>query len=63
MQKPLIYKVNSSGTLALVDLYRRLILKVWDASLVYLDEVDAFYHYEIAEKVIQFFKEDIPDVR
>jgi len=50
----------SSGTLALVDLYRRLFPKAYDPSLIYLDEFDAFYHYEMAEKVIQFFKKRYP---
>lgn len=54
------YSNASSGTLALVDLYRRLIPKAWDASLVYLDEFDAFYHYEMAENVIKFFKKKYP---
>lgn len=54
------YENASSGTLALVDLYRRLIPKVWDASLIYLDEFDAFYHYEMAECVIKFFKKKYP---
>ena len=54
------YENASSGTLALVDLYRKLIPKVWDASLIYLDEFDAFYHYEMAESVIKFFKKKYP---
>lgn len=54
------YENASSGTLALVDLYRRLIPRVWDASLIYLDEFDAFYHYEMAENVIKFFKKRYP---
>lgn len=54
------YLNASSGTIALVDLYRRLIHKVGDASLVYLDEFDAFYHYEMAENVIKFFKKKYP---
>lgn len=54
------YGNASSGTLALVDLYRRLISKVGDASFVYLDEFDAFYHYEMAENVINFFKKKYP---
>ena len=44
----------------MVDLYRRVIPKVWDASLIYLDEFDAFYHYEMAECVIKFFKKKYP---
>lgn len=54
------YENASSGTLALVDLYRRLIPKVRDASFIYLDEFDAFYHYEMAENVIKFFKKRYP---
>ena len=54
------YENASSGTLALAELYRRLIPKVWDASLIYLDEFDAFYHYEMAENVIRFFKMKYP---
>ncbi len=50
------YETASSGTLALVDLYRRLIPKSWDPSFIYLDEFDAFYHYEMAGKVIKYLK-------
>lgn len=50
----------SSGTLALVDLYRRLIPRGWEPSFIYLDEFDAFYHYEMSEKVIKFFKKRYP---
>ena len=54
------YKTASSGTLALVDLYRRLIPANQIPSFVYLDGFDAFYHYEMAEKVINFFKKKYP---
>ena len=54
------YETASSGTLALVDLYKRVIFKMWDASFLYLDEFDAFYHYEMAENVIKFFKRKYP---
>ena len=54
------YETASSGTLALVDIYRRLIPKSWDPSFIYLDEFDAFYHYEMSEKVINFFKRRYP---
>ncbi len=50
----------SSGTLALVTLYRRLVSRVWEASFIYLDEFDAFYHYEMAENLIRFFKIKYP---
>ncbi|MBF4693527.1 AAA family ATPase [Fusibacter ferrireducens] len=50
----------SSGTLALTNLYRRFEMGK-TASLMYLDEFDAFYHYEMAEKIIQFFKHKYPN--
>lgn len=54
------YDNASSGTLTLVDLYKKLIPKGVEPSLLYLDEFDAFYHYEMAEKVIRFFKKRYP---
>lgn len=54
------YDTASSGTLTLVDLYKKLIPKGVEPSLLYLDEFDAFYHYEMAEKVIRFFKKRYP---
>lgn len=53
------FETASSGTLALFDLYRRLIPSA-DPSFIYLDEFDAFYHYEMAENVIKFFKTKYP---
>lgn len=54
------YGNASSGTLALVNLYRSFVSVVREASFIYLDEFDAFYHYEMAEKVIEFFKRKYP---
>lgn len=54
------YDNASSGTLALVDLYRKLIFPAGDPSFIYLDEFDAFYHYEMAENVVKFFKKKYP---
>lgn len=54
------YETASSGTRALVEIYRRLISRATDVSLIYLDEFDAFYHYEMAENVIRFFKQRYP---
>lgn len=54
------YDNASSGTLALVDLYRRLIPTSEDVSFIYLDEFDAFYHYEMAENLVNFFKRRYP---
>lgn len=49
----------SSGTKALMDLYRRLSFGK-EASLMYIDEFDAFYHYEMSENVLKFFKSKYP---
>lgn len=54
------YSTASSGTLALTNLYQRIVSKAVESSLVYLDEFDAFYHYEMAEKLISFFKTKYP---
>lgn len=55
------YETASSGTLALFDLYRKLVPGIsWSPSFMYLDEFDAFYHYEMADKVINFFKRRYP---
>lgn len=56
----LFYENASSGTLALANLYRRFVSTMRNASFVYLDEFDAFYHYEMAEHVIRFFKKRYP---
>lgn len=49
----------SSGTLVLMDLYRRFEMRK-NSSMIYLDEFDAFYHYEMSEKVIEFLKNKYP---
>lgn len=54
------YENASSGTRALVNLYRRISVGR-TASFLYIDEFDAFYHYEMAENVMRFFKKQYPD--
>lgn len=54
------YENASSGTIALFDLYRRLIGTIRGTSFLYLDEFDAFYHYELSENVIKFLKKRYP---
>lgn len=53
------YPTASSGTKALMDLYRRLHFAK-EASLLYIDEYDAFYHYEMSENVLKYFKYRYP---
>ncbi len=54
------YENASSGTLALVDFYRRAVHGEREVSFIYLDEFDAFYHYEMANNMIRFFKKKYP---
>ncbi|MCD7894105.1 MAG: AAA family ATPase [Erysipelotrichaceae bacterium] len=51
----------SSGTLSLIYLYNQLFLPKQTPSFIYIDEFDAFYHYEMAENVIKFFKSKYPN--
>ena len=55
------YKNASSGTLSLVNFYRRYIVPIKKPSFIYMDEFDAFYHYEMAEKLVNYFKLKYPD--
>ena len=50
----------SSGTLVLFNIYRRMIPLMQNISFCYLDEFDAFFHYEMSERFINFFKEKFP---
>ncbi len=51
----------SRGTVALLNIYRRIINIAKKSTLLYLDEYDAFFHYEMAEKLIIYFKQNFPD--
>ena len=51
------YSIASSGTLALTSLYQKI---VSNCSLIYIDDFAAFYYYEMAEKLISFFKTKYP---
>jgi len=60
-ERPLLFYENaSSGTLALVEFYRRLNMYAEPASFLYMDEFDAFYHYEMAESVVKYLKKAYP---
>jgi AAA15 family ATPase/GTPase len=52
----------SSGTLAITDIYRRFVMgRMRTTTLMLLDEFDAFYNYEMSEKLIMFLKEKSPN--
>lgn len=55
------YENASSGTMALMNVYRRFVMVAKNASLTYFDEFDAFYHYEMSENVIKYFKQTYPN--
>ena len=51
------FAVASSGTLALTVLfYWQESLSINKPSFIYMDEFDAFYHYEVAEKIFNLAK-------
>jgi len=56
-KRPIPFLENcSSGTLALIRLYSWK-NRMESATFLYMDEFDAFYHYELSEKVIKLFGE------
>ncbi len=55
------YDNASSGTLALATLYRRVLAVERKPSLFYMDEFDAYYNYEMSEKIVRFFKKNYPE--
>lgn len=58
------FQTASSGTIALVELYRRYFAGYIKApSFLILDEFDAYYHYEMAENLINFVKANYPQTQ
>lgn len=53
----------SSGTLALYNLYRRVIMPAKESSLLFLDEYDAFYHYELSRNVFKYLYNNYPETQ
>lgn len=50
----------SSGTLVLYNLYQQIVNKFADLSFIYLDEFDAFFHYEMSELFFRYLKKTFP---
>ena len=50
----------SSGTMSLTNFYMRYVAVARIPSFIYMDEFDAFYHYEMAEKLVKYFKLKYP---
>ena len=65
-EKELYFKYNnrllpfftnaSSGTLSLTYIYFHLALYDLNKTFIFLDEFDAFFHYEMAEKLVKFLQ-------
>lgn len=51
------YENASSGLRTFLDLYLRILYLGERSSLLYLDEFDAFYHYEMAERIVEYLKQ------
>ncbi len=54
------YENASSGTLSLLTLYRRIMVFDKTPSFLYMDEFDAYYNYEMSEKIVKFLKSNFP---
>lgn len=54
------FKTASSGTLALTRFYFQYIAGSRDPSFFFLDEFDAFYHYEMSENLVRYLKRRFP---
>lgn len=55
------YENASSGTLTLTTFYRRVLAVDRKPSLFYMDEFDAFYNYEMSEKIVRVLKKNFPE--
>ncbi len=51
----------SSGTMVLFNLYRRIVTTMPKASFCFFDEFDAFFHYEISERFLNYCKQNFPN--
>ena len=61
------FETASSGTKAATQLYRRLVSggfgNAQSPSFVYMDEFDAYYHYEMSQNVIEYLKKNYPQTQ
>lgn len=57
------YENASSGTLSLTNFYMRYVAISRTPSFIYMDEFDAFYQYEMAERLVKYFKVNYPETQ
>ena len=55
------FETASSGTLALYNFYRRFVINMQNMRFCLFDEFDAFFHYEMSERFLQYCKQNYPD--
>lgn len=55
------FETASSGTIALYNLYFRFVARMQNLSFCYIDEFDAFFHYELSERFVRFFQQEFPN--
>lgn len=55
------FETASSGTRTLYNLYKLMVTWDEELSFLYLDEFDAFYHFEMSENILCYLKERYPD--
>lgn len=51
----------SSGILSLFNFYIHFLMTHKDSSILFFDEFDAFFHYELSEKIVQYIKDQYKD--
>ena len=57
-KKPLLFSSNmSSGTLALTRFYLQYLNRN-KPSFIFMDEYDAYYHFELSEKIVRLLEEE-----
>lgn len=56
-QKVSFLENASSGTISLFNFFIKFILPNKESSILYFDEFDAYFHYELAEKVVRYLKD------
>lgn len=55
------WETASAGVKKLYDIYSSIVVNMDGASLVWLDDFDAFLHYETSEKLFLYLKENYPE--
>ncbi|MDO4803428.1 MAG: ATP-binding protein [Lachnospiraceae bacterium] len=64
LDKPIrFFTTASSGTLALTSFYQNFMAYDFEPSFLYMDEFDAFYHYEMSESLVRYIIKSYPNTQ